>query len=72
MVKSNQILHKEKLPRIEELRLKNIWPIYREDFEFNLYIPDIDSDKFPPRDFFYSILSAVYPEQFDSFLLQVK
>lgn len=41
------------LPRLEELQLKQIWPIYAHDKDLLRYFPDVEQDKTPLKDYFF-------------------
>ena len=58
LVKQRDIPFLQAIPKIEEFQMKKIWPTYRKDKGFCQYFPDIDSDRYPPRNYFYQILSG--------------
>ena len=46
-------------PKIKQLTVKEVWTTMREDGEFTRYFPDHCFNSDPPRNYFFSVLSAV-------------
>lgn len=59
-------------PKIKDLTIKKVWKSLLTDQELLCYFPDPCIEKEPPRNFFFSILSAIRPEVFQSLLKQAE
>ena len=51
--------------------MKEIWVNYQNDQNLIKYLPSCEDNKFPPRDFFYSILSTIKENEFQKLLDEV-
>lgn len=80
-----QVLRKEKklikvqalkigveLPRIREFSVCRLWPQLRNDGRILEYFPDYKEQKFPKRDYFFKILSTVFPEEFERLVVDAR
>ena len=51
------------VPHYPELSVKNIYPLMKKDAKFMSFFPDkYPAGKGPPRDYFFNLLSSLYPE----------
>ena len=52
-----------KVPKYDELSVKELYPQFKGDPIFNSYFPDnYAKDKGPPREYFFNILHTLYPD----------
>ena len=58
MIKVKDIPFLQNIPKIKELQMKKIWPSYKNNKEICRYLPDVEPGRYPPRNFFFQILSA--------------
>ena len=59
------------LPKLSQLQLKKIWPIAIVDKEFVSYLPDVDEDRLPPRNFFFQVLATIRSDTFNKLINEV-
>ena len=51
------------VPHFDELSVKNIFPIFKDDVQVMKYFPSsLPTGKLPDRTFFFNILNTVHPE----------
>lgn len=58
-------------PKIKELTLKRVWRYFKDDLEFQRYMPFLTDDTLPPRTFFYIILASTRPRDYADLLSSV-
>ena len=51
-----------------ELSIKNIWSSFTQNITVKQYIPDYKVGQYPEKDFFFGILSTLYPHQIEDLL----
>ena len=51
------------IPRYEELKVENVWPLVKQNDDIIVYFPDISPKELPDRRFMYSILTTLRFEQ---------
>ena len=51
------------VPRYNELRVKNIWPLIKDVNDLMIYFPDYELKQLPDRQFMYSILGTFRTEE---------
>ena len=51
------------IPRYNELKVINIWPLVREVNELMSYFPDYEQKQLPDRKFMFSILGTLRPDE---------
>ena len=50
------------MPSYDELAVRNLWPDFKDDEKLKPYFPSkLPKDRFPSRDYFYTIVNTVYP-----------
>ncbi len=50
-----------KVPQYDELSVRNLWPMFKNDKEFMMYFPDVyPKDKGPPREYFFNLLNSIH------------
>ena len=54
------------LNRLKELNVHMIWDGYKKDKDFFQYFPDIFLKRNPPREYFWQVLAAVRPTDFET------
>ena len=68
LVGKKQLLRKHEVnyvhvPHYDELSVRNIYPMFRKDPEFQKYFPEkYPVGKGPPRTYTFNILATLYPE----------
>ena len=62
MLKQNEVI-KIIVPRYEELKVEQVWPLIKEIDDLMLYFPDYGDKQYPDRKFMYSILGTIRFEQ---------
>ena len=62
MLKQNEVI-KIIVPRYEELKVEQVWPLVKEIDDLMLYFPDYGDKQYPDRKFMYSILGTLRFEQ---------
>ena len=51
------------VPHFDELSVKNIWPIVKDDAKFMSYFPDVlPKNRLPEREYFFNILNTTHGE----------
>ena len=68
LVPMNQVKAFSSLPHYRSLSVEVVWPQVRNDERLLQYMPDVKAGHNPPRDFFFAVLSAIYPEEFENLL----
>ena len=46
------------IPRYDELKVENVWPLIKQNDDIMVYFPDISLKELPDRRFMYSILTT--------------
>lgn len=72
LVKLKDIPFLQAIPKIEEFQMKKIWPAHKNDKDFCRYLPDVEPDRYPPRNYFFQILSSRKNKIFNTLLQTVK
>lgn len=68
LLKQSQVRINVIPPKVKDLTIKAIWNSMQQDDDFLRFFPDPCIDKEPPRGYFFSILSAIRPQVFQSIL----
>lgn len=71
LIKSKDLRFAGVLPKLNQLQLKKIWPIAIVDKEFVSYLPDVDEDRLPPRNFFFQVLATIRADTFTKLINEV-
>lgn len=71
LLKAKELKFSGCLPKLSQLQLKKIWPSVIKDKELLQYMPDVDEDRIPPRNFFFQIMSTVRPQLFHELIVHV-
>ena len=46
-------------PMYDELEVKNLWPLFKEDKHFAMYFPDYrEHGRIPDRNYFFAVLNT--------------
>ena len=72
LLKTDSIKLSSPIPKIKELNMKNIWPIFCEDQMILRHMPILNDNKLPPRTYFFEILSTLKPKQFENLMENVQ
>lgn len=59
-------------PKIQDLKVSLLWEFVKTDENLLLYFPDQCLSNFPPRQFFFAILSTIRPDLYHQILNQVE
>jgi hypothetical protein len=68
LVKMKDVPFLKTLPRLEEFQMAKVWPKFENDNSILKYLPDIEESRMPSRSYFFQILSAVKPDDFNKLL----
>ena len=68
LVKMKDVPFLKTLPRLEEFQMAKVWPKYEKDNSILKYLPDVEEVRMPSRAYFFQILSAVKPDDFNNLL----
>ena len=68
LLKNSEIKIAHNVPRIRELKMNFIWDQIGNDDNFFAYMPTMDKNTLPPRNYFFKVLATVYPEVFTTIL----
>ncbi|MBK8772788.1 MAG: hypothetical protein IPM06_20490 [Rhizobiales bacterium] len=72
LLRSKDVRFAGALPKLSQLQIKKIWPAVLQDRELLAYMPDVDAERLPPRNFFFQILSTVRPDMFNKLLSETE
>jgi hypothetical protein len=68
LLKSKAVKITAKIPKIKELKLRVLWDMFKDDKTLHKYMPMINSNRLPPRNYFFSILSTIYTNKFEEIM----
>ena len=71
LIKTKDLRFAGVLPKLSQLQLKKIWPIAIVDKEFVSYLPDVDEDRLPPRNYFFQVLATIRLDTFNKLINEV-
>ena len=72
MMKAKDIFISVKVPKLEQLSMKRVWPKFRKDSSVNMYMPLSHPERIPPRTYFYEILYSKFKRKFDDLIDEAK
>lgn len=61
-MRNGQIVHME-FPSYKELSVAKVWPEFKDDQHLMRYMPDLEENELPEKEFFFGILTTLYEDE---------